>query len=314
MGHNVFRRSINAGVALAAAGVLTWAPVAAPLDATTAATAPRIVVADVVPTGSYVDTLAVAAVDTLRASAHALTTEIPELWKTVAADWIDERLTGRNYGRVAELLLLPVVPFVSGPFAQALAGVLTDQFPTYADEIAQLFKAVQYAAIRVVGPLLSAFAGAGEAHAGIFRPMTTWDIPGFLVAVVKAPIYVIDGLLNGGYGDLGPLLGQGFDGTGTVIAPPGLFTPAGATVTPRNIDGPLPAARSAAGSVKADIGKSDVTNADKPRGGTGASARKLNAGNEFRAKSPSGAKRVAGTPAKRGGDGKAGSARRGGAR
>ncbi|BBY63882.1 hypothetical protein [Mycolicibacterium helvum] len=244
MGHNVFCRSINAGVALAGAGVLAWAPVPALVGDQTALAAPRIVVADVVPTASSAETLAAAAMDTLRASVHAWTTEVPQLWNTVTADWIDERLTGRNYGRVAELLLLPAVPFVSGPFNRALAGVLSDQFPDHSEEIGQFFEAVEYAAIRVVGPLLSAFAGAGEAHAGIFRPMTTWDIPGFLVAVVKAPIYVIDGFLNGGYGDLGPLLGQGFDGKGDVIAPPGLFTPWGATVTPRNIDGPLPAADS----------------------------------------------------------------------
>ncbi|WP_133692116.1 hypothetical protein [Mycobacterium sp. BK086] len=249
MGHNVFRRSINGVVALAAVGALAWGPVRALIDDQIAPATPRIVSADVVPTANYAQLLAGAAVETVEASVHALTVEVPELWRTVQDDWIDERLTGRNYGRVAELFLLPAVPFVSGPFTQALAGALTEQFPDYADEIGQLFEAVQYAAIRVVGPLLSAFAGAGEAHAGIFRPMTTWDIPGFVVAVVKAPIYVIDGLLNGGYGDLGPLLGEGFDGAGTVIAPPGLFTPWGAKVTPRNIDGPLPAAEPAAKAV-----------------------------------------------------------------
>ncbi|WP_445167897.1 hypothetical protein ACTXG7_00355 [Mycolicibacterium sp. Dal123E01] len=240
MGHNVFRQSVIAGGALAAAGALAWAPVPALSEGQLSAVAPRVVVADVVPTANYVETFAAAAVETFEASVHALTTEAPELWRTVQDDWIDERLTGRNYARVAELLLLPVVPFVSGPFTHEVARALSEQFPAYSNEIEGLFEAARYAAIRVVGPLLSAFAGAGEAHAGIFRPMTTWDIPGFLVAVVKAPVYVIDGLLNGGYGDLGPLLGEGFDGKGTVIAPPGLLTPWGAKVTPRNIDGPLP--------------------------------------------------------------------------
>ncbi|WP_319428607.1 hypothetical protein [Mycobacterium sp. RTGN5] len=301
MGHNVFRRSVNAGVALAGAAVLGWAPAPALIDNQIALAAPRIVTADVLPTANYVETLAVAAVDTLRASAHALSTEVPELWKTVQDDWIDERLTGRNYGRVAELLLLPVVPFVSGPFTHALADVLTAQFPAYSDEIGQLVEAAQYAAIRVVGPLLSAFAGAGEAHAGIFRPMTTWDIPGFVAAVLKAPVYVIDGLLNGGYGDLGPLLGEGFDGKGAVIAPPGLFTPWGAKVTPRNIDGPLPTAESG------DKSAAEV----QPKAKT---ANRATAQADAGGRKPQGAKRSASSAAKAGtsntsSDRKAGSAR-----
>ena len=285
MGHNVFRRSVNAGVAVAAVGAITWASVPALVDNQIALAAPRTVVADVVPTANYVEMLAVAAAQTFEASYHALTTEVPQLWRTVQDDWIDERLTGRNYGRVAELLLLPVVPFVSGPFTRAVADVLTDQFPGYADEIGQLFDTLEYVAIRLVGPLLSAFVGAGEAHAGIFRPMTTWDIPGFLVAVVKAPIYVIDGLLNGGYGDLGPLLGEGFDGKGTVIAPPGLFTPWGAKVTPRNIDGPLPAAESTKKAVDEVRPKAEATARTPARAG-------------LSARNQQGAKRSAGAAAK----------------
>lgn len=195
--------------------------------------------ADVRPTANYAELLATAAVETVQASIDALVTQAPELWAAVSADWPDERLTGRNYARVAELLLLPVVPFVAGPLTQAVIGTLAQQFPEHSDEIGQLSGFVEYAAIRLVGPLLSAVAGAGEAHAGIFRPMTSWDIPGFVEAVVKAPTYVVDGFLNGGYGDIGPLLGEGFSGDGKVVAPPGLLTPWGAEVTPRNIDGPI---------------------------------------------------------------------------
>lgn len=195
---------------------------------------PRIVTAQVIPTASYGELLAAAAVETLQQSFAAATTDVPALWNTVVDDWPDERLTGRNYSRVADMALLPLVPLVSGPLKRATTQVLTEQFPDHAGQIEDLAKLGDYALVRAIGPLVSAIGGAGEAHAGIFRPTTTGDVPGFVKAIVKAPSYVVDGLLHGGYGDIGPLVGRD-----EWTAPPGLLTPLGEKPAPRNIDGPI---------------------------------------------------------------------------
>ncbi len=229
-----FRRSISAATVLAGAGVITWSTVSAIPEPEVAAMSPRVVSVAVAPTANYGEVLAAAAVETLQQSFAAATTDVPELWNTVVDDWPDERLTGRNYSRVADMALMPLVPLVSGPLKRATTQVLTEQFPDRAEQIEDLAKLSDYALVRAIGPVVSAIGGAGEAHAGIFRPMTTGDVPGFLQAVVKAPSYVVDGLLHGGYGDIGPLVGRD-----EWTAPPGLLTPWGEEPEPRNIDGPI---------------------------------------------------------------------------
>ncbi len=231
-----FRRSISAATVLAGIGVITWSTVSAVPEPEVAAMSPRVVTAAVVPTANYGELLAAAAVETLQQSFAAATTDVPALWNTVVDDWPDERLTGRNYSRVADMALLPLVPLVSGPLKRTTTQVLTEQFPDYAEQIEDLSRLHDYALVRAIGPAVSAIGGAGEAHAGIFRPMTTGDVPGFVQAVVKAPSYVVDGLLHGGYGDIGPLVGRD-----EWTAPPGLLTPRGEEPEPRNIDGPIEA-------------------------------------------------------------------------
>lgn len=234
-----FRRSLTAGVALAGAGVISLGSIAAlpDTDVEIAAVAPRVVSADVqhVNFAEYAQILAAGATAALEQSGDALFRKVPELWQTVQATWPDADLTHWNYALVADMVFAPIAPLVIGPFNDAVAEVLARQFPALETEIQQLPELIEYTAVRLVGPLLSAIGGAGMAHSEIFYSMTTGELQPFFEAVVRAPFHVVDGLLNGGYGDLGPLLpGR----QGDYIPAPGILTPWGEEPTPRDIKTP----------------------------------------------------------------------------
>ncbi|MHC9291304.1 hypothetical protein ACRCUN_02500 [Mycobacterium sp. LTG2003] len=234
-----FRRSLTAGVALAGAGVISLGSVAALPDTNVeiAAVAPRVVSAEVqhVNFAEYAQILAAGATAALEQSGDALFRKVPELWQTVQGTWPDADLTHWNYALVADMVFAPIAPLVIGPFNDAVAEVLARQFPALETEIRQLPELVEYTAVRLVGPLLSAIGGAGMAHSEIFYSMTTGELQPFFEAVVRAPFHVVDGLLNGGYGDLGPLL-PGREGD--YIPAPGILTPWGEEPAPRDIKTP----------------------------------------------------------------------------
>lgn len=234
-----FRRSLTAGVALAGAGVISLGSVAALPDTNVeiAAVAPRVVSTEVqhVNFAEYAQILAAGATEALELSGDALFRKVPELWQTVQATWPDADLTHWNYALVADMVFAPIAPLVIGPFNDAVADVLARQFPALETEIRQLPELVEYTAVRLVGPLLSAIGGAGMAHSEIFYSMTTGELQPFFEAVVRAPFHVVDGLLNGGYGDLGPLL-PGREGD--YIPAPGILTPWGEEPAPRDIKTP----------------------------------------------------------------------------
>lgn len=239
MADKVFRRSLTAGVALAGAGVIALGSVAVLPDdeIVVAAVAPRVVSVEVehVNFAEYAQILAAGATAALEQSADGLFRKAPELWATVSAGWPDADLTHWNYALVADMLLAPVAPLVIGPFNDAVAEVLARQFPALETEIRQLPELIEYTAVRLVGPFLSAIGGAGMAHSEIFYSMTTGQLQPFFEAVVRAPFHVVDGLLNGGYGDLGPLL-PGREGD--YIPAPGILTPWGEEPAPRDIKTP----------------------------------------------------------------------------
>lgn len=136
---------------------------------------------------------------------------------------------------VANIVFAPITPLLIGPLNDAVAEAVARNFPVLGDQIRQVPELVEYAFIRLVGPLLSAIGGAGQAHSEIFYSMTTWRIEPFIEAIVKAPFHVIDGLLFGGYGDLGPIL-PGREGQ--YIPAPGLLTPWGQPPPVRDIKTP----------------------------------------------------------------------------
>ncbi|MGV0806297.1 hypothetical protein [Mycolicibacterium setense] len=237
MAGRVFRRSVTAGVALAGAGAISLASVAALPGDDIAVAGPRSVSVDVqsVAFAEYAEILAAGASAALQQSADALLVKVPDLWWTVHANWPDADLTHWNYALVTDMVLAPVAPLVIGPLNDAVAEVLAQQFPQFGDEIRQLPELVEYSAVRLAGPLLSAIGGAGMAHSGIFYSMTTGQLEPFFEAVAKAPFHVVDGFLNGGYGDLGPVL-PGREGS--YIPAPGLLTPWGEEPAPRDIKTP----------------------------------------------------------------------------
>ncbi|MGV0811155.1 hypothetical protein ABQF34_04290 [Mycolicibacterium boenickei] len=237
MADNAFRKSMAAAAALAGAGAISLASVAALPDDEVVIAAPRTVSVDVqsVAFAEYAEILAAGATAALQQSADGLLVKVPELWWTVHANWPDADLTHWNYALVTDMVLAPVAPLVIGPFNDAVAEVLAQQFPAFEAEIRQLPELVEYTAVRVAGPLLSAIGGAGMAHSGIFYSMTTGQLEPFFEAVAKAPFHVVDGFLNGGYGDLGPVL-PGREGS--YIPAPGLLTPWGEEPAPRDIKTP----------------------------------------------------------------------------
>ncbi len=234
MEYNAFRRSVSTGLALVGAGAISFATVAA-MPAQQVATATGGVSAEVRPVAlaGYAQTLAAGAVATIQQSLDGLLNDAPALWNQVTAQWPDADLTHWNYALVTDAVLAPLAPLVIGPFNDAVAEVLAQQFPDLQDEIRQLPSVIEYGVVRLVGPVLSAIGGAGAAHAQIFYSMTTLELQPFFEAVAAAPVHVIDGLLFGGYGDLRPLL-TGEVG-GEPIPAPGLLTPWGQNPASRPI-------------------------------------------------------------------------------
>ncbi|MCV7287506.1 hypothetical protein H7J87_19470 [Mycolicibacterium wolinskyi] len=262
-----FRRSLTAGVALAGAGVISLGSIAAlpDTDVEIAAVAPRVVSTEVqhVNFAEYAQILAAGATEALELSGDALFRKVPELWQTVQATWPDADLTHWNYALVADMVFAPIAPLVIGPFNDAVAHVLARQFPALETEIRQLPELVEYTAVRLVGPLLSAIGGAGMAHSEIFYSMTTGELQPFFEAVVRAPFHVVDGLLNGGYGDLGPLL-PGREGD--YIPAPGILTPWGEEPAPRDIKTPEDVETAEASTAVEEV--EDVVEADETEDAT----------------------------------------------
>ncbi|MCV7432325.1 hypothetical protein [Mycolicibacterium bacteremicum] len=237
MANKVFRQTLSTGVALAGAGAIALTPITVSPEATAVLEAPRVLSAEVVPAGLVQDLQLVAAgaQAALGQSYDALTRKIPELWWTVHEQWPDADLLHWNYALVSDIFLAPITPLVIGPLNDAVAEAVARNFPVLGEQIRQIPELVEYAFVRLVGPLLSAIGGAGVAHSEIFYSMTTLRIEPFIEAIVRAPFHVIDGLLFGGYGDLGPIL-PGREGE--YIPAPGLLTPWGQPPAVRDIKTP----------------------------------------------------------------------------
>ena len=226
MANNVFRQTLTAGVVLASAGAIALAPVTVTPDAPAVIDTPRVVSTAVMPAGLVQDLqlIGTGARSAVEQSVDALTRKIPDLWWTVHEQWPDADLLHWNYALVSDIFLAPITPLLIGPFNDAVAEAVARNFPILGDEIRRIPDFVEYAFVRLIGPVLSAIGGAGVAHSEIFYSMTTLRIEPFIEAIVRAPFHVIDGLLFGGYGDLGPIL-PGREGQ--YIPAPGLFTPWG---------------------------------------------------------------------------------------
>ncbi|WP_304114925.1 hypothetical protein [Mycolicibacterium bacteremicum] len=237
MANKVFRQTLSTGVALASAGAIALTPVTVAPEVTAVLEAPRVLSAEVLPTGLVQDLQLVAsgAQAALGQSYDALTRKIPDLWWTVHEHWPDADLLHWNYALVSGIFLAPITPLVIGPLNDAVAEAVARNFPVLGDQIRQIPELVEYAFVRLVGPLLSAIGGAGVAHSEIFYSMTTLRIEPFIEAIVRAPFHVIDGLLFGGYGDLAPIL-PGREGE--YIPAPGLLTPWGQPPAVRDIKTP----------------------------------------------------------------------------
>lgn len=237
MANNVFRQTLTAGVVLASTGAIALAPVTVTPELRAVVDTPRVVTTDVMPAGLVQDLQLIGngARAAVEQSVDALTRKIPDLWWTVHEQWPDADLLHWNYALVSDIFLAPVTPLLIGPLNDAVAEALARNFPILGDEIRRIPDFVEYAFVRLIGPVLSAIGGAGVAHSEIFYSMTTLRIEPFIEAIVRAPFHVIDGLLFGGYGDLGPIL-PGREGQ--YIPAPGLFTPWGQPPRVRDIKTP----------------------------------------------------------------------------
>lgn len=237
MANNVFRQTLTAGVVLASAGAIALAPVTVTPDARAVVDTPRVVSTAVMPAGLVQDLqlIGTGARSAVEQSMDALTRKIPDLWWTVHEQWPDADLLHWNYALVSDIFLAPITPLLIGPFNDAVAEAVARNFPILGNEIRRIPDFVEYAFVRLIGPVLSAIGGAGVAHSEIFYSMTTLRIEPFIEAIVRAPFHVIDGLLFGGYGDLGPIL-PGREGQ--YIPAPGLFTPWGQPPRVRDIKTP----------------------------------------------------------------------------
>lgn len=237
MAYNVFRQTLTAGVVLASAGAIALTPVTVTPELREVIDTPRVVTTEVLAAGLFQDLQLIG--DGARAavgqSVDALTRKIPDLWWTVHEQWPDADLLHWNYALVTDIFLAPFTPLLIGPLNDAVAEAVARNFPILGDEIRQIPDFVEYAFVRLIGPVLSAIGGAGVAHSEIFYSMTTLRIEPFIEAIVRAPFHVIDGLLFGGYGDLGPIL-PGREGQ--YIPAPGLFTPWGQPPRVRDIKTP----------------------------------------------------------------------------
>ncbi len=237
MANKVFRQTLTTGVVLASAGAIALSPVTVTPEIRAVADTPRVVTTDVMPAGLFQDLQLIGngARAAVEQSIDGLVRKVPDIWWTVEEQWPDADLTHWNYAMVANIVFAPITPLLIGPLNDAVAEAVARNFPVLGDQIRQVPDLVEYAFIRLVGPLLSAIGGAGQAHSEIFYSMTTWRIEPFIEAIVKAPFHVIDGLLFGGYGDLGPIL-PGKEGQ--YIPAPGLFTPWGQPPRVRDIKTP----------------------------------------------------------------------------
>ncbi|MDO0973300.1 hypothetical protein [Mycolicibacterium frederiksbergense] len=237
MANKVFRQTLTTGVVLAGAGAIALTPVTVTPQIRAVADTPRVVSTDVMPAGLFQDLQLIGngARAAVEQSIDGLVRKVPDIWWTVEEQWPDADLTHWNYAMVANMVFAPITPLLIGPLNDAVAEAVARNFPVLGDQIRQVPELIEYAFIRLVGPLLSAIGGAGQAHSEIFYSMTTWRIEPFIEAIVKAPFHVIDGLLFGGYGDLGPIL----PGTeGQYIPAPGLLTPWGQPPRVRDIKTP----------------------------------------------------------------------------
>lgn len=237
MANKVFRQTLTTGVVLASAGAIALTPVTVTPEIRAVADTPRVVTTDVMPAGLFQDLQLIGngARAAVEQSIDGLVRKVPDIWWTVEEQWPDADLTHWNYAMVANMVFAPITPLLIGPLNDAVAEAVARNFPVLGAQLRQIPDLVEYAFIRLVGPLLSAIGGAGQAHSEIFYSMTTWRIEPFIEAIVKAPFHVIDGLLFGGYGDLGPIL-PGREGQ--YIPAPGLFTPWGQPPRVRDIKTP----------------------------------------------------------------------------
>ncbi|MGU3502567.1 hypothetical protein [Mycobacterium sp. C31M] len=237
MANKVFRQTLSTGVALAGAGAIALTPVTVAPQIQAVVEAPRVVTTEVMPAGLIQDLQLIAsgAQAALGQSYDALTRKIPDLWWTVHENWPDEDLLPWNYALVTDIFLAPITPLVIGPLNDAVAEAVARNFPVLGDQIRQIPELIEYAFVRLVGPILSAIGAAGMAHYEIYMSTTTYRIEPFIEAIIRAPFHVIDGLLFGGYGDLGPIL-PGREGE--YIPAPGLLTPWGQQPPVRDIKTP----------------------------------------------------------------------------
>lgn len=273
MANSVFRQTLTAGVVLASAGAIALTPVTMTPEVRAVVDTPRVVTTAVMPAGLIQDLQLIAngARAAVGQSVDGLVRKVPDIWWTVEEQWPDADLTHWNYAMVANILFAPITPLVIGPLNDAVAEAVARNFPLIGDQIRQVPEFIEYAFIRLVGPLLSAIGGAGQAHSEIFYSMTTWRIEPFIEAIVKAPFHVIDGLLFGGYGDLGPIL-PGREGE--YIPAPGLLTPWGQKPPIRNIKTPndivttsVPDANATMVSLVTDLGE-QIDGKTTPTAGT----------------------------------------------
>jgi hypothetical protein len=226
---------MTAGVALVGAGAIAFAPLPVPpTEVVVAAPAapeiftPRVVTTEV-DNASLVSALQIlvnGAGAAVTESVDAFQNDVPAIFDQVVAQWADINLTPWNHSLAAAALLAPVAPLFVGPFNDAAAEVLAQVFPGIGDEIRQgLPEAIEYAFARLVGPILSAIGATGAVHQDYYFAGNAGDRIGQNLALLLSPIKIIDGFLNGGYADLGPLLTG--DVGGPRIAAPGLLTPWG---------------------------------------------------------------------------------------
>lgn len=241
MAYNRFHRSLTAGVALVGAGAIAFAPVPPPLaDEVVAAppayvATPRVVTTEVDPVvfATALQLLANGAIGSIQESLGTFTDEIPAMWNQVVATWADPNALALNYSLVASIFFAPLAPLVVGPFTDAVAEVVAQALPGDADAIQEnLTEAVDYLFARIVGPWVSAFSAISVAHLGSYEAGMSGDANARIIALLKAPLDVIDAFLFGGYGDLSPLLTGELGGE--IVTTPGLLTPWGQYPADRN--------------------------------------------------------------------------------
>lgn len=258
MVHHMFRRSVTAGIAFAGAGAIAFSTLPVlPSDEVVAVpraaafvqpgSVPPVVMTEV-ELASLVQTLQIlvdGAAGTLRQTFVAFTTQIPALVDYVGigvegGPWADPDLLPWNHSLLlGNTLLAPIAPLFVGAFTDAVIDVVATSNPAREDEIREsLTESVDYAFARLIGPIVSALGATGAAHQEYYRAGMEGNPPGQWLALLRAPMYMLDGFFNGGYGDISPLL-TGMIG-GPRIAAPGLFTPWGEYPEDRTVSDVFP--------------------------------------------------------------------------